>query len=45
MNLLIILLILKLCARINIFKYIEGKYEQHNTKLATKIEKQCVKRS
>ena len=30
-------------ARVNISKYIEGKYGQDNTKLARTIEKQCVK--
>ena len=43
MKLLVILFILKLYARVNIFKYIEGKYEQDNTKLARTIEKQRVK--
>ena len=43
MKLLVILFILKLYARVNISRYIEGKYGQDNTKLARTIEKQCVK--
>ena len=43
MKLLIILFILKLYAHVNIFKYVEEKYGQDNTKLARTIEKQCVK--
>ena len=40
---LLILFILKLYACVNIFKYVEEKYGQDNTKLARTIEKQCVK--
>ena len=43
MKLLAILFILKLYAQVNIFKYIEEKYGQDNTKLARTIEKQRVK--
>ena len=43
MKLLIILLILKLYTRVNIFKYIEEKYERDNIKLRRTIEKQRVK--
>ena len=40
---LLILFILKLYACVNIFKYVEEKYGQDNTKLARTIEKQRVK--
>ena len=43
MKLLVILLILKLYTRVNIFKYIEEKYERDNIKLGRTIEKQRVK--
>ena len=43
MKLLVILFILKLYTRVNIFKYIEEKYERNNTKLGRTIEKQRVK--
>ena len=43
MKLLVILFILKLYVRVNIFKYIEEKYGRDNTKLARTIEKQRVK--
>ena len=43
MKLLVILFILKLYARVNIFKYIEEKYGRDNTKLARTIGKQLVK--
>ena len=39
MKLLVILLILKLYARVNIFKYVEEKYGGEDTKLARTIEK------
>ena len=43
MKLLVILFILKLYTRVNIFKYIEEKYERNNAKLGRTIEKQRVK--
>ena len=43
MKLLVILFILKLYARVSIFKYIEETYGRDNTKLARTIEKQHVK--
>ena len=43
MKLLVILFILKLYARVNIFKYIKEKYWRDNTNLARTIEKQRVK--
>ena len=43
MKLLVILFILKLYTRVNIFKYIEEKYERDNIKLGRTIEKQRVK--
>ena len=43
MKLLVILFILKLYARVNIFKYIEQMYGRDNTKLARTIEKEHVK--
>ena len=43
MKLLVILFILKLYVRVNIFKYIEQMYGRDNTKLARTIEKEHVK--
>ena len=43
MKLLVILFILKLYARVNIFKYIKEKYGRDNTNIARTIEKQRVK--
>ena len=40
MKLLVILFLLKLYARINIFKHIEKKYGQNEVKLARVIQKQ-----
>ena len=43
MKLLVILFLLKLYARDNIFKHIQEKYEQGIMKIPRKIEKQRVK--
>ena len=43
MKLLVILFVLKLYACVNIFKHIQGKYEQGIMKIARKIEEQRVK--